>query len=139
MRRARSIALATVAGTMLGCTGSEFKAYAPCEAEIGPGHFWGIEMLDLEMQAGDTVRSDLKDYFGPVVCLAFFEEHGINVFLAESSDPSAVAVSVSGNDLTTVAIAAADSVRVTVGTDPALVMFPGAHRFFVSVEASTGR
>ncbi len=132
MRTARSIALAAVvAGAMPGCAEPEIMAGAPCQAELGASR--GTEMPDLEMQVGDTVRSDLEDYFRPDDCLEGYEERGINVFLAESSDPSAVAVSAWYNDLEIVAIGATDSVRVTVGIDPAWTGVSRDHEFLVSV------
>ena len=78
-----------------------------------------IELPDLDMRVGDTVERHLlwaKDdtfpqYFVPVVCYELS-------FEASSSDPSAVAVSVSDDVLATVALDVADSVRVGVtGTD----------------------
>ena len=132
MRTARSIALAAVvAGAVPGCAEPEIMARAPCEAELGPD--WLTEMPDLEMQVGDTVRSDLEDYFGPVRCLESYEERGDHALLAESSDPAAVAVSAWYSDLEIVAIGATDSVRVTVGTNPAWMMFPRDHEFLVRV------
>ena len=137
MRTARNIALAAVvAGAMPGCTEPEIMARAPCWAELRASR--GTEMPDLEMQAGDTVRSGLKDYFHPDACLEGYEERGDHIFLAESSDPSAVAVSTWYNDLEIVAIGATDSVRVTVGIDPAWTGVVSreyfvSHEFLVSV------
>ena len=143
MRRARLIALAAaVAGAVPGCTGPEIAEGAPCNVTIGPRHvtydpFWEvIEMPDLEMQAGDTVVTDLRDYYGPVECLEYYEEHGWDdiIFEAESSDPAAIALSVADATLTTVALAAADSVRVAVLADPDwYVNNRGSHVFVVRV------
>ena len=83
---------------------------APCDFEFGPTH----GMPDLEMLVGDTVETDLRDHFGRVECSNFFTLHE-EIWLVRSSDPSAVAVSKAGAVLTTVALAVADSVRVTVG------------------------
>ena len=116
MRRARNVALAAVvAGAMLGCTGPEITDSVPaCNFTVGPR---GDGPPDLEMQVGDTARAPLKDHFGPVGCLELWEYHEgdlAGAFETGSSDPAAVAVSTSVNDLKTVAIGVADSVRVTV-------------------------
>ena len=121
----RSIALAAaVAGTMLACS----TGGAPCNAEL----VIGDDMPDLEVQVGDTVKTDLADYLAPTEC-ALRDWR----FEASSSDP-AVAVSVSRNVLTTVAIDMADSVRVVVDTEYA--MHPLSHEFLVRVRPpSAGR
>ncbi|MDE2761402.1 MAG: hypothetical protein OXQ94_02480 [Gemmatimonadota bacterium] len=62
--------------------------------------------------------------------------NGNSLFAVRSADPAAVAVSVSEHVLTTVAIEAADSVRVTVKGSEEEMMDPRAfHEFFVSVAA----
>ena len=120
MRRDGNIVLAAaVAGAMLGCTGPESTEGLACDFRIGPS---GDGMPDLEMQVGDTARVSLKDHFGPVECLELWEYHAgdmVDVYKVGSSDPAAVAVSVSGSGLETVAIetvaiGVADSVRVAV-------------------------
>ena len=108
MRTARSIALAAAVATIPACTRG-----APCDAELGP---WG-EMPDLDMLVGDTVETPLADYFDPRNCVEFAASDDLAVFEVRSSDPAAVAASISGNTvLTTTAVAVADSVRVKVWT-----------------------
>ena len=116
MRTSGNVALAAaLAGAMLGCAGPESTESAlACDFTVGPR---GDGMPDLEMQVGDTVRVPLRDHFGPVECLELWEYHEgdlAGAFETGSSDPAAVAVSTSVNDLKTVAIGVADSVRVTV-------------------------
>ena len=149
MRRARSVALATaVAGAMLGCTGPESTEGASCEAWLGAR---GDGMPDLEMQVGDAARVSLKGHFGPVGCLELWEYHHpgeVYIYKVGSSDPAAVAVSVSGGDLETaaleiVAIGVADSVRVAVAasapkTASSAFRYPRNHEFLVSVGDSAG-
>ena len=92
----------------------------------------GDEMPDLEMQVGDTVATDLADHFDPIGCLTLAEKHGRDALLTESSEPAAVALSVADATLTTVALAAADSVRVAVWADPGwYVNNRGSHVFVV--------
>ncbi|MDE2975675.1 MAG: hypothetical protein OXU64_13300 [Gemmatimonadota bacterium] len=103
------VALAAVAATTSACTGA---ASTWCMM-FGP---WGDEMPDLVMMAGDTVETSLLDHFSPRECLEEFQaEYG--GFAARSSEPAAVAVSVSEYVLTTIAIAAADTVLVNVGPE----------------------
>ena len=144
MRRARSIALAAaVAAAMLGCTGPESPEGPSCEVTLGPR---GDGMPDLEMQVGDTVRVPLKSHFGPVGCLELWEYHHgdmVGIYKIGSSDPAAVAVSVPGGDLETVAleivaIGGADSVRVAVAVGAgssasSAFRYPRNHEFLVSV------
>ena len=144
MRRARNVALAAiVAGAMLGCTGPESTESAlACTFTVGPR---GDGPPDLEMQVGDTARAPLKDHFGPVGCLEFWESYEgdlggrphegdlVGVFETGSSDSAAVAVSISGFDLKTVAIGVADSVRVTVWASPNHHMNTEPHEFLVRV------
>jgi len=126
MRTARSIALAVAVATTPACTGG----YAPCEAEFGYPHG---EMPNLDMLAGDTVETSLADHFSRPDCFGGFEG-GDRTWEVRSADPAAVAVSVSEHVLTTVALEAADSVRVTVKGSEEEMMDPGAfHEFFVSV------
>ena len=144
MRTSGNVALAAVvAGAMLGCTGPEItKTTLACTFWVGPR---GDGPPDLEMQVGDTVRAPLKDHFGPVGCLEFWESYEgdlggrpyegdlVGVFETGSSDSAAVAVSISGFDLKTVAIGVADSVRVTVWASPVRHMNTEPHEFFVRV------
>ena len=67
------------------------------------------------MLVGDTAETSLVDHFGPPDCI---EGNGWR-FEASSTDPAAVAVSLSRDVLTTAAITLADSVRVTVKWDHA--------------------
>ena len=125
MKTARNIALAAAVAAM-ACGGGS----PSCVVELGP---WGDEMPDLDMLTGDTVKTPLADHFGPVEC---FEGSGAeSIWMVRSSDPAAVAVSISAEHvLTTVAIDVADSVRVTVGPeydDPEFFH----HEFYVSVTA----
>ena len=102
-------ALAAVVATVLACGSTH-----PCMM-FGP---WGDEMPDLVMMAGDTVETSLMDHFAPRECFnpedlqAYYGD-----FAARSSDPAAVAVSVSEYVLTTIAIAATDTVLVNVGPE----------------------
>ncbi|MDE2975677.1 MAG: hypothetical protein OXU64_13310 [Gemmatimonadota bacterium] len=128
------VALAAVAATAPACAGGG----APCEAEVRA--FGADEMPDLDMLAGDTVETSLLDHFVPRDCIEWaFADDGDKIFAARSADPAAVAVSISGGVLTTAAIAAADSVLVTVAltewaTAIALVDDPSVvHEFHVSV------
>ena len=144
MRRARNVALAAVvAGAMLGCTGPEITKTTPaCNLTVGPR---GDGPPDLEMQVGDTARVPLKDHFGPVDCLESwksfkgdlgdrsYEGDLVGVFETGSSDSAAVAVSISGFDLKTVAIGVADSVRMTVWASPNHHMNTEPHEFLVRV------
>ena len=118
MRTARSIALAAAVATIPACTGG-----APCDTYFG---YPRGEMPDLDMLVGDTVETPLADYWDSPECI-----FGGLVFEARSSDPAAVAVSVSDTDsvLTTIAIEDTDSVRVTVQSiDSGLL-----HEFLVHV------
>lgn len=129
MRTARNIALTAVVAATPACTGGA----APCEAEFGYPHG---EMPDLYMLAGDTVETPLADHFSRPDCFGFFEG-GDRTWEVRSADPAAVAVSVSEHVLMTVAIEAADSVRVTVKGSEEEMMDPVAfHEFYVSVAAS---
>ena len=95
-------ALAAVAATT-GCG-------VHCRDEFG-GYPWG-EMPDLDMLVGDTVRTEVLRHLSPERCPAHMAH-----YLPESSDSAAVAVSVASpgdSILTTVALAATDSVLVTV-------------------------
>ena len=87
-----------------------------------------VEMPDLELHVGDTVETDLRDYFQPSVCIPGYE-----LWHVTSADSAAVAVSIArGEALVVVALEAADSVLVTVGpAEPASDL-----EFFVSVSAS---
>jgi len=127
------IALAAGVATVLACGGG--SSPHPC-LMFGA---WG-EMPDLDMLAGDTVETSLLDHFVPRDCIEWaFADDGDKIFAARSADPAAVAVSISGGVLTTAAIAAADSVLVTVAltewaTAIALVDDPSVvHEFHVSV------
>ena len=123
MRTARNITLAAAVATM-ACRGGT----PACLVEFGP---WGDEMPDLDMLTGDTVKTSLADHFGPTECL---EGSGADIWMARSSDPAAVAVSISAEHvLTMVAIDVADSVRVTVG--PTYEGPQYLHEFYVSVTA----
>ena len=76
------------------------------------------EMPGLDMHVGDTVETSLLDHFSDPECLRNYPGRGIwPIWAVQSSDPAAVAISVSDSThvLTTVALAVADSVRVTVG------------------------
>ena len=113
MRKLRSIALAALVAAVAACTST---GGAPCNVEFGPygddvvsGSIY--EMPDLDMVVGDTVKTPLRDYYGPEGCMR--EE----VFSLSSSNPGSVAVWVSDSRLVTVAIGIADTVRVTVGLD----------------------
>ena len=122
MRAMRTIALAAA---VAACGG---PGDAPCEAELGPVG----EMPDLEMHVGDTVEADLRDHFSPPGCLkvGWWDDE----WLVRSADPSAVAVSVSAeNILTTAALAVADSVRVSVGLIEDLSGPMPPHEFLVRV------
>ena len=130
-----SIALAAVAaGAMLGCAGPESAEGAPCNFLLGA---WGDGMPDLEMQVGDTVETPLNDHFDPGYCLAASPAAPPDKIVAGSSDPAAVAVSVSGSSvdqtLTTVALGVADSVRVTVRANPNHHAQDEPHEFLVRV------
>ena len=65
------------------------------------------------MHVGDTVETSLADHFSPRGCVEAFD-YGW-AWALRSSDPSAVAVSVSENVLEIAALAVADSVRISVG------------------------
>lgn len=115
-------AVATTAATA-GCG-------ADCGAELGPRLVSPpaidlVEMPDLELHVGDTVETDLRDYFQPSVCIPGYE-----LWHVTSADSAAVAVSIArGEALVVVALEAADSVLVTVGpAEPASDL-----EFFVSV------
>lgn len=127
MRTARNIALVVAVATMAACTGGP----APCGAEFGDPHG---EMPDLYMLAGDTVETSLVDHFSAPDCSRFYEG-GDETWEVRSADPAAVAVSVSEHVLTTVAIEAADSVRVTVKAEEDRFDPVAFHEFFVSVTA----
>ncbi len=132
MRTTIGIALAAALVETTACRGGS----PPCFLELGP---WGDEMPDLEMLVGDTVEVDLGDHFSPHDCINYEDNRS---FAARSSDPSAVAVSVSSNSavLTTAALDVADSVRVTVWL-PYQELVDGVpnpdflHDFYVSVTA----
>jgi len=105
-----SVALAAVVAGVSACT-------KLCDIENTVSSR-GIEMPDLDMLVGDTVEVDLGGYydFNPG-CLEAYRDYDRDAALFEvtSADP-AVAVSIAA-DLTTLkiaALAAADSVRVTV-------------------------
>lgn len=99
------VALAAIAATTTACGGSTY-----CLTIRPQG-----DLPDLVMLAGNTVETSLLDHFVPRECMEMFlADFGDEIFEARSDDPEAVAVSVSGGVLTTAAIAAADSVRVTV-------------------------
>ena len=139
-----SIALAVaVAGAVPGCTGPEITEGAPCNLLLVARD----GMPDLEMQVGDTVESPLRDHFAPDYCLGMdlTDMYG-DMFETGSSDPAAVAVSVSGSSvdqtLTTVALDVAESVRVTVRLNPYYGrrgVNAKPHEFLVRVGDSTGR
>ena len=122
-----TIALAASA-TIPGC----WWGGVDCSIEIG---YPQGEMPDLDMLAGETVETPLADYFSRADCIR--DSHNESSFWeAGSSDTAAVAVSVSadGQTLTTAAVSAADSVRVTVRSiflDPEVPEF--RHEFYVSV------
>ena len=127
MRTARNIALTAVVAATPACTGPP-----PCDVEFGYPHG---EMPDLYMLAGDTVKTSLVDHFSRTDCFGGFEG-GDETWEVRSADPAAVAVSVSEHVLTTVAIEAADSVRVTVKGSEEEMFDPVAfHEFYVSVTA----
>lgn len=120
MKTVRSIALIAAAATTAGC----WWAGASCDTEL---HSVG-EMPDLDMHVGDTVETDLRDYFRPVECI----QDGFPPWFVDWSDSAAVAVSapVGSETLTTAALAAADSVRVTVYDG---LLYPNPHEFLVRV------
>ena len=122
MRTAMSITLAAAAGAALGCTGSSIPGEA-CNFTVGAamefdsrGYPMMPVMPDLDMQVGETVKMFTTDHFEPVGCI----EDRPEVVVAESADPAAVAVSISGVVLAIDALDVADSVRVTVKPNPAL-------------------
>ena len=128
MRTARHIALAAIVAAIPACAGS-----APCQGEFG-GYPWG-EMPDLDMLVGETVETEVWRHFLPPDCQVFFSTG----FMAESADPAAVAVSATDSLLTAVALAVADSVRVTVWPvidgplDPQYVAEQYFHEFHVRI------
>ena len=125
MRTAIGIALVAAVATT-ACGGGT----PACLVEIGP---WGDEMPDIDMLVGDTVETSLADYFAPADCL---EGSGADIWEFRSSDPAAVAVSIAAEHvLTTVALEAADSVRVTVGPTYEGPQF--FHDFYVSVNGAS--
>ena len=136
-----NIALAAVvAGAMPGCAGPESTEGLACNFLLGS---WGDGMPDLEMQVGDTARVPLNDHFSPARCLGASTAAPPDRLVAGSSDPAAVAVSVSESyghhTLTTVALDVADSVRVTVRANPNHHADDEPHEFLVSVGDSAGR
>ena len=121
-----SIALAAVVATMPACNDDDDSGV--CDE---PVHAL-LEMPDIDMLVGDTVKTFLHAYFD-ALC-----HYGEISFTARSTDP-AVASSISEADtLTIVAVAEADSVRVDV-TATDIRGGSAFHDFFVRVEASTGR
>ncbi len=132
MRTARDILLAAVVATIAGCS----PGGAPCDAEMG----WPKrEMPDLDMLVGETAETPLADHFSRAECIRSGHSESSD-WEVESSDPAAVAVSVSadGQTLTTAAVSVADSVRVTVQSiftvEPLKPENPDAyHEFFVRV------
>ena len=124
----RHIALAALIAATAACS----EGGAPCDAEMG----WPIgKMPDVDMLVGDTVETPLADRFTRPAC---FSRAGDDIWVVQSADPAAVAVSVSEHVLTTAALGAADSVRVTVGVDNELIGgYKGdslpPHEFFVRV------
>lgn len=122
-----TIALAAAAA----CNGGRS---VPCEIEFG-GLPWG-EMPDLDMQVGDTVRTEVWRHFSPDWCPVHFS---LSNYVAEWSDSAAVVVSVPDSILTIAALAAADSVLVTVWTVKDGRLYPdpvkdaGFHEFVVRV------
>ena len=105
-----TIALAAAVATMTGC----WWGGAPCDSEMG---YPRGEMPDLDMLVGETVETPLADHFTRPDCIR--DSHNESRYWeARSSDPVAVAVSISadGQTLTTAAVSVADSVRVIVHT-----------------------
>ncbi|MDE2975126.1 MAG: hypothetical protein OXU64_10500 [Gemmatimonadota bacterium] len=132
------VALAAVAATAPACAGGG----APCEAEVRS--FGADEIPDFVMLAGDTREVSLLDHFVPRDCMEqALADDGDKIFAARSADPAAVAVSISGGVLTVAAIAAADSVLVTVTLSEWLVLHPddptNGHEFHVSVTGEPPR
>ncbi|MCE2398900.1 MAG: hypothetical protein J4F34_07690 [Gemmatimonadetes bacterium] len=82
-------------------------------------------MPDLDMMIGDTVEASLVDHFG--------HPCGYELSYTASSADSAVTVSISETDLTIVAIAAADSVRVNVMVTDSADKF-AVHVFYAGAE-----
>jgi len=140
------IALAAGVATVLACGGG--SSPHPC-LMFGA---WG-EMPDLDMLAGDTVETSLLDHFAPRECFNEDLQAAYGDFAARSADPAAVAVSVSEYVLTTIAIAAMDSVLVNVGLElwidsGGCIRQPGSrcysdpdhnHNFLVSVKGPPPR
>ena len=82
------------------------------------------------------METSLADHFSRPDCFGGFEG-GDRTWEVRSADQAAVVVSVSEHVLTTVAIEAADSVRVTVKGSEEEMMDPVAfHEFYVSAAAS---
>ena len=128
MRTARDIALAAAVATIPGC----WWGGGNCVVEMGRPMG---EMPDLDMLVWETAETPLADHFSNPDCIR--DSHNRSSFWeARSSDPAAVAVSISadGQTLTTAAVSVADSVRVTVRSifkDPE---FPELyHEFLVRV------
>ena len=93
------------------------------------------EMPDLDMLVWETAETPLADHFSRPDCIR--DSHNESSFWeARSSDPAAVAVSISadGQTLTTAAVSVADSVRVTVRSIFVNPEFPELyHEFLVRV------
>ena len=147
MRTARHIALAAAVAAMTGCG---LFGSAPCDVEIGPKlvnlpvdsvaggkppYRLRREMPDLAMVVGETVKTPLADHYGRTECLMLYVEDGLihEMLESTSSDPAAVAVTISGADVVTKALAVADSVRVTVAMNYGEEEDHYPHEFLVTV------
>ena len=118
------IAIAIMAlAAATACSGGDVG----CDVAVGPL----TPMPDLEVLVGDTVETDLRDHFDPKSCVKLIED---DEWVIWSADPSAVAVARVGIVLELVALAVADSVRVSVGVEVRLPHEPDPpHEFLVRV------
>ena len=126
MRMRAAIGIMVLAAAIAACGEPDVG----CDVSLWPSH----PIPDLEMQVGDTVETDLRGHYGSKECVEGWSDRN-DVWVVQSADPSAVAVSVSVSEavLVIAALAVADSVRVTVELTDANVFWADdpPHEFLV--------